>query len=80
MIDERVQACRRVDIDFWNIPAEEMRQRSARLVFRVQIQQLHGNLIRSEPLGQGDHDTSFADAAFASHRQNYPFLGGWRRG
>jgi hypothetical protein len=57
---------------------EEMRERSARLVLRIEIQQIHRNLVFLEPFGKSGHNAGFADTTFTAHRENYSLFGGNR--
>ena len=49
MINERIQARWCMNVQFRDSAAEEVGQRPSGLVLRIEIQQLHGNLIRVEP-------------------------------
>lgn len=72
MVDEGVQPRRGMDIYLRHAAAEEVRQRSPSLVFRVEIEQRHRNLIRIEPFGKPCHHVCFPDSALAAHRENDP--------
>jgi hypothetical protein len=52
-------------LNLGHLTAEEVRQRSPRLVLRVQAQELDWNAIVLEPLGQASHHAGLADYALS---------------
>ena len=49
MIDERIQARWRMNVQFRDSASEVVCQRPPGFVLRIEIEQFHGNLIRLEP-------------------------------
>ena len=52
------------------VPLKKCFRRATSLILCIEIEQSDRNLIRGKPLGQGDHDASFANAAFAAHGED----------
>lgn len=46
------------------------------LVFGIEVEECDWDLIGLTPLGKGEHDASFADAAFAAHGKDDSFFDG----
>jgi hypothetical protein len=74
MIDEGIEARWRVNVHLRDGPIEEVLQRSASFVLRIEVEQRERNLVRFKPLCQGDHQSSLADSALAAHCENDAFV------
>src|SRR5206468_6533060 len=74
MVDEGVQPGRGVNVHLGHAAAEKVRQGSSRLVFGIEIEQFHRDLIGVEPFGQTRHHARLSDTAFATHRENDSLL------
>jgi hypothetical protein len=67
MVDEGIEAGRRVNVHLGDGPIEEVLQRSASFVLRIEVEQSKRDLVSFEPLCQCDHQSSLADSALAAH-------------
>src|ERR1019366_4781114 len=70
-VNESIQTGWRVDVDLRYSPTEEVGQRTACFVLRVQVEELDRNLVFLELFRQAGHHARLADAALSAHRQNY---------
>jgi hypothetical protein len=73
MVNECIQACRRVDVDLLRRPVEVMLQAAPRLVLGIQVQKRKRNAVRLKPLGQCQHATSFPCSSFPAHGEDDSF-------
>jgi hypothetical protein len=74
MIHERVETGWGVNIHLGHGPVEEVLERSACLVFRIEVEQSAWNLIGFEPLSQRNHQAGLANSAFATHSEDDSFV------
>lgn len=69
-IEERIEAFGRVNIHLTRLVTEVMREAAARLVLRIQIEQLVRNLVAVEPLDQAGDEGGFPDTSLPALREN----------